>query len=38
MLFLASVAKTTKAVLNYSDKFRVMNESQSSRRIVVVVV
>eukprot|EP00555_Chaetoceros_dichaeta_P000309 CAMPEP_0198276182 /NCGR_PEP_ID=MMETSP1447-20131203/65174_1 /TAXON_ID=420782 /ORGANISM="Chaetoceros dichaeta, Strain CCMP1751" /LENGTH=476 /DNA_ID=CAMNT_0043971109 /DNA_START=35 /DNA_END=1465 /DNA_ORIENTATION=+ len=25
--FLASVAKTTKAVLNYSDKFRVVNDS-----------
>jgi len=27
--FLASVAKTTKAVLNYSDKFRVVNDSAS---------
>jgi len=29
--FLASVAKTTKAVLNYSDKFRVTNDQQKNR-------
>jgi len=29
--FLASVAKTTKAVLNYSDKFRIANDSHKNR-------
>lgn len=32
MAFLASVAKTTKAVLSYSDKFRVTNDQQKNSR------
>ena len=29
--FLASIAKTTNAVLNYSDKFRIANDNQKNR-------